>query len=99
MIVLTRRKVGEKHSEAETFECFTFKQAKQAAFGFKHASIRCDSCEALTINGTFCHELGCPEAWRDIPAECDECGCNFPRDHKAQRVCAECQEDNRAYWR
>lgn len=25
----------------------------------------CDSCEVLTINGVYCHELGCPEAWKD----------------------------------
>lgn len=23
-------------------------------------SIRCDQCEALMINGVFCHETGCP---------------------------------------
>jgi hypothetical protein len=23
---------------------------------------RCDSCEALMINGVYCHETGCPKA-------------------------------------
>jgi phage FluMu protein Com len=26
----------------------------------KAARIRCTQCEALMINGIFCHELGCP---------------------------------------
>ena len=30
----------------------------------------CDQCEALMINGVYCHEAGCP----NIRALCDECG-------------------------
>lgn len=45
--------------------------------------MRCDQCEALMINGVFCHETGCPNMHsRYDPAEdrwiktyeCRECG-------------------------
>ena len=39
-------------------------------------SNRCNSCEALMINGVYCHEAGCPDAWRDYTSECAECGCD-----------------------
>lgn len=25
----------------------------------------CDGCSPCTIQGVFCHETGCPDAWRD----------------------------------
>ncbi len=25
----------------------------------------CDGCDPCMINGIFCHETGCPDAWRD----------------------------------
>ena len=75
MIVLTRRKKGE---ESETLEFRTFGEAKQADFGYKHAWIRCDSCEMLTINGMACHEHGCPgeraerqEEDHEVLADCE----------------------------
>lgn len=45
---------------------------------------RCDSCEALVINGVYCHETGCPNTHSRYDAEsdswikqrkCFECGC------------------------
>jgi hypothetical protein len=43
--------------------------------------MKCDQCEALMINGVFCHETGCPnsgkiydpdyEAWINISEESD----------------------------
>lgn len=36
--------------------------------------VRCSCCEALVINGTPCHETGCPNQSR----ECRECGCLIP---------------------
>ena len=40
----------------------------------RHVDLSCNQCEACMINGTFCHETGCPnnkvlnpeeeEAWR-----------------------------------
>ena len=47
------------------------------------ATIHCDQCEALMINGVFCHETGCPNARKTWVAEreewvrfieCRECG-------------------------
>jgi hypothetical protein len=74
MIVLTRRRVGETRQEAETLEFRTFKEAKQAAFGYEHARIRCDSCEMISINGMACHETGCPGARAEQAAENDDEG-------------------------
>ena len=48
----------------------------------------CDSCEALMINGIYCHETGCPEAWRDKVLECRECGCEFTPEWRLQRYCS-----------
>jgi hypothetical protein len=49
-------------------------------------SRQCDSCEALMINGVFCHEQGCPnqhkvwdpdrQEWIKY-VECRECGCTI----------------------
>jgi len=49
---------------------------------------RCDSCEALMINGVFCHETGCRRSrsrWDEESGEwidqikCRECGCMFDK--------------------
>lgn len=47
----------------------------------------CDQCEALMINGVYCHETGCPVAWRDYKNECDWCGSMFKPEVKGQRFC------------
>ena len=53
----------------------------------------CDSCEELSINGTNCHEQGCPDAWKDYDNECKGCGSNFKPECKGQECCSEsCQE-------
>lgn len=85
MITLTRWRKGEK--EPESLQLETFKEAKHAAFGFKKASIRCDSCAASSINGIFCHEHGCPQAWRDETRSCKNCGNDFKPTEKHQIVC------------
>jgi hypothetical protein len=44
--------------------------------------VNCDQCQMLSINGTPCHETGCPNqgkryaygAWIRV-IECFECGC------------------------
>ena len=44
--------------------------------------IRCDQCEALMINGVFCHETGCPNSQSRYAVEdgwikqrkCFDCG-------------------------
>lgn len=46
------------------------------------------------INGVFCHESGCPEAWRDSVRECAECGDEFHPIDRYQRLCGDCLECN-----
>jgi len=49
----------------------------------------CDQCEALMINGVFCHETGCPNMgarWDSESGEwikqrrCFDCGCTVDAD-------------------
>jgi hypothetical protein len=48
---------------------------------------RCDSCEALYVNGVRCHESGCPGAWREEVRECKWCGSDFEPEDAHQRFC------------
>lgn len=74
MIILNRRRKGEKIADEERLEFTTFNEAKAAAFGYKHVSLRCDNCEMVTINGMACHETGCPgiRAEKQDEDSCDE---------------------------
>ena len=47
----------------------------------------CDSCEVLNINGINCHEIGCPEAWKDYSRECKWCGNDFIPEESDQQFC------------
>lgn len=47
----------------------------------------CTQCEALMINGIYCHEHGCPIAWQDYSVECKWCGSKFKPEEKGQRFC------------
>jgi hypothetical protein len=58
-------------------------------------SCGCDGCSPSTINGTLCHEQGCPDAWRDYSVECFECGCDFQPEHRGQQTCPDCLSDER----
>lgn len=52
----------------------------------------CNGCNPIMIQGHFCHESGCPDAWRDQPKKCFECGCEFfPTEH-FQKICKGCVE-------
>ncbi len=52
----------------------------------------CDSCLMLSINGIVCHELGCPDAWRDEKRSCYNCGCEFTPAVRHQKCCdQECE--------
>ena len=59
--------------------------------------MRCDSCEALMINGVYCHELGCPNA----ATKCSECGSMFHADRR-QAICDDClpapEEEDEEDW-
>ena len=49
----------------------------------------CRSCEVLMINGLYCHESGCPDAWRDNTVECAWCGADFIPEERGQKCCSE----------
>lgn len=49
----------------------------------------CAQCVALIINGVYCHERGCPSAWKDSLRECKECGTEFVPGERAQVCCDE----------
>lgn len=54
---------------------------------------RCSSCEVLYINGVRCHEIGCPDAWRDYTVVCRWCGATFTPEERGQQFCdAGCAE-------
>jgi len=58
----------------------------------------CASCQALMINGVYCHETGCPDSHLDangepMAVECKWCGGKFYPDSKGEKYCcAECWE-------
>jgi len=54
----------------------------------------CNSCSPSRINGTLCHEAGCPDAWRDYSIYCRECGGDFLREERGQRTCTHCFEES-----
>ena len=54
---------------------------------------QCGSCEALMINGIYCHETGCPDNWRTTLLECFECGCDFLPEEQYYKVCGDCASD------
>ena len=54
----------------------------------------CSSCLAIYINGVYCHEFGCPEAWKDRLRDCIECGHTFLPNRKNQDICNACNDTN-----
>ena len=60
--------------------------------------MKCDQCQAVSINGVATHETGCPNSWRDpltgkaYPVECFECGCDFIPEERTfgRAVCPDC---------
>ena len=53
----------------------------------KHRPVKCDSCEVLVINNLICHEIGCPNAWKDETKACKWCGRSFKPDDRNQEFC------------
>ena len=57
---------------------------------------KCDRCQLVRINGTVCHETGCPNSnidpftGRPAKAECKFCGNDFYPKERAQLVCKSC---------
>lgn len=64
----------------------------------EYIDAKCSQCEALVINGIFCHETGCPNSHLNIhgepyPVECKWCGQEFTPEDKDQAFCdSECAE-------
>ena len=52
--------------------------------------MHCNSCQAVMINGVFCHEVGCPMQTRRCPA----CLKDFQPEVPGQRHCKDCND----YW-
>lgn len=48
----------------------------------------CKSCEVLYVNGLKCHEIGCPDAWKDYTLECKWCGATFKPEERHQECCS-----------
>lgn len=48
---------------------------------------KCDRCQLLRINGIVCHELGCPNAWKDETRKCLWCGQAFGPEYREQTCC------------
>ena len=49
----------------------------------------CQSCEALMINGVYCHETGCPDSWKDYSRDCKNCGDGFKPEERGQMLCSD----------
>ena len=60
-----------------------------ASINRKEIKTMCNNCEAVTINGVYCHETGCPDAWMDYKRHCDWCDTEFKPEDRYQRFCDE----------
>lgn len=49
----------------------------------------CESCDAIMINGVYCHEQGCPDAWKNSVKECKWCGQEFKPEWENQSCCSQ----------
>lgn len=62
----------------------------------------CQSCQAVMINGHYCHETGCPDSHLDASGnpykvKCEWCGQMFTPEDKGQTFCDEsCAESYRS---
>ena len=51
------------------------------------AACGCDGCTPSSINGTLCHEQGCPDARRDRKGYCPWCGQAYYPTEPGNRFC------------
>jgi hypothetical protein len=59
----------------------------------RHRTVTCSSCEVLVINNVICHEIGCPDAWKDEVRKCKWCGQRFKPEDRNQVFCnSDCAE-------
>ena len=47
----------------------------------------CQSCNAVSINGLYCHELGCSDSYKTEVRVCFFCGQEFTPEFKTQKEC------------
>jgi len=53
----------------------------------------CPSCEAVVVNGVYCHEAGCLDSHLFVTRECPGCGQLFEAEERGQRFCSDdCHE-------
>lgn len=45
----------------------------------------------ISIQGVPCHETGCPDAWKDKPIECEDCGFEFIPEDRNMTRCDGCE--------
>lgn len=58
----------------------------------------CNSCDCVFVNGHKCHELGCPESYKDQIRTCKWCGQEFEPEDSNQICCNdECYQNYRGY--
>ncbi len=57
---------------------------------FEDESNQCSHCEAMMINGVYCHETGCPEAWKTEEVKCRNCGFDFVPEEQGRNICDDC---------
>ena len=48
---------------------------------------KCGSCDSATINGVYCHETGCPDAYKTEIRSCKWCGSEPEPEHPRQQFC------------
>lgn len=77
---------GKSHVKVLSFRCKAAETFRRRHRG-KMIGAVCDSCASLIINGQFCHEQGCPVAWRDAPKRCPTCGGTFYPDEQNRNDC------------
>ena len=58
----------------------------------------CNQCDCLIVNNIKCHEIGCPNAWKDEIKKCKWCNSNFSPYKKDQEFCCQqcCNDDYNA---
>ena len=52
--------------------------------------IKCDSCQLVRIQGKACHEIGCPDSWKNQTRECHCCEFDFIPEDRFQSYCDDC---------
>lgn len=80
--------VNESHAEDRVNEWYNedgdFEEDESEESG------RCSQCEAMMINGVYCHETGCPEAWKTEEVKCRNCGFDFLPEEEGRNICDDC---------